>query len=393
MRNIIVLLTKDCTPKEALPCYNGCKYWEGKTPNIDDLASKGTVFHRHYTAGGSTAMSMSAMLTGRYLYEFKSRKFYTKVKESEFPSIYDTFQAKGYDCHLIFDHSWRSWCEKYVAEFGDMNKVVYHGIDMDQATDRHTEDEYILNDDVLLKKSLEQIKNVFDSIDTSKKSFVWLHLPHIIKGRNSYMSDIDAFDTIVGYARTNFGDENIIISTDHGHMNMHKHIAGYGFHVYEPIINIPLITPRIDNVEDVYYITSNTDLPHILLTNTLPQPHKYTICETKYRGQSGRVLGIVSERYKYIYNEKSNNEELYDLQWDPYENFNILERSYYDKDRKYRVYYDEHYFYPYKEEAISALQDILAYKKTIWYELTLQDNIEIKIIEILKRIKNIIRKL
>ena len=51
MENVTFLLSKDCMSCESLPIY-GNKYW--KTPNIDELANKGTVFRRHYAAGGST---------------------------------------------------------------------------------------------------------------------------------------------------------------------------------------------------------------------------------------------------------------------------------------------------------------------------------------------------
>ena len=77
MENVTFLLSKDCMSCESLPVY-GNKYW--KTPNIDELANKGTVFRRHYAAGGSTSMSLSAMLSGHYPYEFKSRKRYVKSK-------------------------------------------------------------------------------------------------------------------------------------------------------------------------------------------------------------------------------------------------------------------------------------------------------------------------
>lgn len=393
MRNNILLLTKDCMPLEALPCYGGCRYWEGKTPNIDALVKKGTKFLRHYTAGGSTAMSMSAMLTGKYLYEFESRKFYTKVKYSEYPSIFDTFQQLGYDCHLIWDKTWFDFGEKYVSEFGDIKKVIYHGVDMDQPTDGHDESVFLNNDDILLEKTLNEIREALESIDTTNKNFVWLHLPHIIKGRNAYMSDIDVFDTIVGYARMKYGDDNIYISTDHGHMNMHKHIAGYGFHSYEPIIHIPLITPRLGNCTEVNQITCNTDIPHILLEDSLPSKHDYVVSETKYYAQPGRVVAIVTDRFKYIYNASNNKEELYDLRWDPNEEYNILERCYYDVNRRHTVYYDEHYFYPFKDDAMSAYQKIIRYKKEICRELSSSEKRKMKLYNFLKKTKRILLSL
>ena len=68
MRHNILLLTKDAFCKEYLPLY-GNKIWAGKTPNIDELAAKGMVFNRHYTAAPSTVMAFRAMSTGRFAYE------------------------------------------------------------------------------------------------------------------------------------------------------------------------------------------------------------------------------------------------------------------------------------------------------------------------------------
>ena len=379
MKNLIVLITKDCLPLEALPCYDGCSYWRGKTPNIDELVKNGTIFKRHYTAGGSTAMSMSSMLTGRYPYEFKERKVYKKVKYAEFPSLFDILQKRDYECHIIWDITWRDWGIDYVGEFGDLSKIRYHGIDIDQPTDCHGIDTTIDRDDLLLEKSLKEIYNAFDSIKLDGKVFVWIHLPHIIKGRRSYIDDIDAFDTVVGYARYFFGDDNIYISTDHGHMNMHKHISGYGFHVYEPIVHIPLITPKIGNKDVVDQLTCNTDIPTILLDHKLPEKHDFVSSEIKYYAQPARKIAIITNRYKYIYNAADDHEEFYDLLWDPNENYNILERYYKDKDRGKIVFYDEHYFYPYKNEALQEYPKLLSYKKQVWRDNSLIEKIVIKL--------------
>ena len=49
--------------------------------------------------------------------------------------------------------------------------------------------------------------------------------------------------------------------------------------------------------------------------------------------------------------KKNKTEELYDLMFDPNEDYNILVDSYYDKDRHSYVRYDELHFYPYKENS------------------------------------------
>ena len=365
MENIVFLLSKDCMSCESLPVY-GNKYW--KTPNIDELANKGTVFRRHYAAGGSTSMSLSAMLSGHYPYEFKSRKRYVNVIPNEFPSIYDTFQNRGYECHLIWDVTWQDETWDLVREFGREKEVVVHSIDIAQPAGFHKSNTARLErSDALLEKTYKLIYDSLNSIDLSKKQFIWMHLPHVLKGRRSYMDDMDVFDNFVGYARKLVGDDSIYITTDHGHMNMHKGHVGYGFHVYEPVAKIPLITPRIDGLCEVWNITSNIDIPELLTEGRIPK-HEYVLDDTTYYAQPNRVLGVIEDRFKYIYNKQDKTEELYDLEWDPEENYNIVKEHYFDKDRQTDVIYDELYFYPYKQEAQEALERLRKIKNSVWKE-------------------------
>lgn len=365
MKNVVFLLSKDCLPCESLPCY-GNKYW--KTPNIDALAEKGTVFNRHYTAGGSTSMALSSMLSGHYSHEFKSRKRYTAVEPEEFPSMYADFQKLGYECHLIWDVTWQDETWPLVREFGNEEKVIVHSIDIAQPAGFHkTNQARLERNEVMLKETYKLIYDAMDSIDLNKKQFIWMHLPHVLKGRRSYTDDIDVFDNIVGYARQLVGDENLYITTDHGHMNLHKGMVGYGFHVYEPVTRIPLITPRINNLKCVDSITSNIDIPQILLQGVIPN-HEYVLTDTAYYAQPNRKLAIITQRFKYILNKEGYREELYDLEWDPQENYNIVAEYYYDKDRLTDVIYDELYFYPYRDEAEKALQRLREIKESIWRE-------------------------
>lgn len=301
MKNVVFLLSKDCLSCEALPIF-GNQYWT--TPNIDELAKKGTVFYNHHTAAASTSMSMSAMLTGHYPYEFKSRKIYISVSPSEFPSVFDKFQSMNYECHLIWDLTWMDMAWRFVREFGDESKTIIHNLDIAQPAGSHKKSsERNTRNDNKLRDTYEQIYSTLNEIDWTKPQFVWMHLPHILKGRRSYMDDMDVFDNIVGYVRNLVGDDSIFLTTDHGHMNMHKGKVGYGFDVYEPITHIPLITPRIDSIEKVDYLTCNIDLP-ILLTDRKIIKRDYVITDTTYYGQVNRITAITNGRFKYIYHKK-----------------------------------------------------------------------------------------
>ena len=366
MNDIIFIISKDCMSKEALPVYKN-KYW--KTPNIDALAQKGTVFTNYYTAGGSTWMAISSMMTGKNPYEFTSRKTYTQVVPNEHESIFDILQSKGYECHIIWDDEWEVESEIYCSVFGDRNKTVSHSLIISQSCGSHANvnDEHNKRDNEKAAETMKQIKDAIDSIDYSKKQFVFMHLPHVLLGRRCYMDDMDLFDEVVGYVREKVSDDSIYITTDHGHMNMHKGITGYGFDVYEPIISIPLITPRINGCEVYDGLVSTVDLGNIVLNDALPK-RDYILCDTAYFAQPHRKLAVVGSRFKYIFNRETSSEELYDLQWDSEENYNILLSSYYEKNRGSNVFYDELYFYPYKDEALKEYEKLRKIKEDIWRE-------------------------
>lgn len=392
MKNVIFIISKDALSKDALPSYNN-KYW--KTPNIDELAKNGTVFTKYYAAAGSTWMAMSAMMAQRYTYQFENRKTYTQVAHNEYPSVFDRLHNEGWECHVIWNWDWHRDADMYSGEFGADNKTIFHDLDVAQPCGSHHKNYRckIERNDELLKDSLEKIYSEIDSIDYTKKQFVFMHLPHVILGRRCYMDDIDVHDEIVGYVRNKVGDDSIYITSDHGHMNLCKGITGYGFDVYEPIVNIPLITPRINDLQTCDSLLSEINLWDIVLDKKIPE-NDYVLCDTAYYAQPQRKLAVITKRYKYIFTKEKSREELYDIEWDPQENFNILEEYIYEKDRGSWVTVNELYFYPYNKQALEKLKKLREIKNEIWREPSAFDSIRIrskrKLGLLKKRIKSLI---
>lgn len=395
MKDIIFLYSKDAMCTDYLSVYTKSDKY-AKTPNLDELAAKGTVFKNHHTAGGSTSMAFSSMLTGKNPYEFENRKTYCEVEPNEKESIFSILQSKGYECHVIWSEDYIKTAYPYVKLFGDEDKTIFHFIDMHQPLGFVSHgDTPLVEDDEKLNETLKLIFNELDSIETNKKLFVWLHLPHVLKGRIAYGEDIDVFDFILGHIRKRFSDDTIYITADHGNMNMHKGKVGYGFDVYDPITRVPLITPRINNLEINETLTSHTDLIDIILNQTIPN-HDFVFCDTTYYAQPHRKLAIIGKRYKYIYNKQSDTEELYDLEWDRDENFNILKKNYYDNNRISMVNYCELYFYPYKEQALKEAEKLRKIKDDIWREPSITErlyfNLRAKCSRLIRKIKYICKK-
>ena len=376
MKDIIFMLSKDAMCCEYLPVYSKSNKY-GKTPNLDELAKKGTVFNKHYTSGGSTAMAFSSILTGKEPFEFENRRSYKEVEQNEKESIFSILQNQGYECHMIWDKEFKHVAYPYIKEFGNEEKTKFHYLDIIQCLGYKSHEGELKRDDAVLNATIKKITDELDAIDLSKKQFIWLHLPHVLKGRISYGDDIDAFDSILGYIRNKFGDDSIYITSDHGNMNMHKGKVGYGFDVYEPIAKVPLITPRINNLEAINSLTSHTDLIDIILNNHIPE-HKYVFCDNAYYAQPQRKLAVIGERYKYIYNRETKSEELYDLVWDEAEEYNILNDKYFEKRRLIYITYSELFLYPYREEALKAANELRQIKNSVWREPNKLEGLYIK---------------
>ena len=128
MKDRIILVTKDVLRADYLASY-GNGYW--KTPNIDELASKGTIFLKHYTATPSSAMSYTAMFSGLFPYEM-NRKKYTNVKPfTQTETLFSLFERKKYQCYVIWDESWfrtsylHSMVYGYKKKFHNKNNIFF----------------------------------------------------------------------------------------------------------------------------------------------------------------------------------------------------------------------------------------------------------------------------
>jgi len=367
----IVLVSKDVLMAKYLPAY-GNQYWT--TPNIDELSANGTVFLRHYTAAPSTAMSFTSMFVGKYPYEMDRKKYEHVENYTQTATLFDEFQQLGYENHILWSNNYMTKALPFSRSFGG-DSTQFHCLDINQPVGPHIEGlEDIARDDDKAADSMRQIYSVIDSLPLNRRIFLWIHLPHVILGRTSYGGDIDLFDQLIGFLRNRFGDDNIFITADHGHMNGVKDKWAYGFDVYEPAIRIPLITPRLMDRAVIDYPTSNTQLREIILEKNASK-REYILSDSAYYGQLHRKLAVVKGRYKYIYNKQDKSDELYDLEFDPQENNNLIPTKVWDSDRKRENNTSELYFYPYWTEANDCLIDFREIFRSIWREGTVFEEI------------------
>jgi hypothetical protein len=356
MNDKIILISKDALRASALSCYGG-KIWD--TPNIDALSQKGTVFKRHYTAAASSAMSYTSMFTGEYCHNL-DRKEFVHVGEYSGDTLFRKFENLGYACHVMWGKSWEKNVIPYTRIYGP--STHFHNLEIEQKIGGMQSAEK-LGDDVCqrtLKIITDEVSGIKD-----QKFFLWVHFPHVLYGRNSYDGDIDLFDQFVGEMRKRFGDDSIYITSDHGHMNLNKGVPVYGFHVYEEAIHIPLITPIIENEKSIDYPTSHTQLMEIIFDHSVSKK-EFIVVDTQYYLQENRRIAIIKDHFKYIFSKKGKLEELYDLEFDPGENINLLLKYVFDKGRGRNYLVEEIYHYKRWDILENVYQDFRKELTEIW---------------------------
>ena len=361
----VVLLTKDALCADYLPCY-GNQYWKGKTPNMDALVAKGTVFTRYYTAAPSSAMAYLSMFTGKYPYEQEIKDFKPVSGPYKGITLFDKAYEMGYACHIIWDEKWMSEAYRYSECYGQ-NTQIHPVKELRQGVGAHYIHEGFLQPDAEKSKdTLARFEALIAEITQSEeKVFLWVHMPHVINGRVCYGSDIDLYDETLGILRKYFDDKHISISADHGNMNGHKGKLCYGFDVYEPAIRIPLITPRKEGKAVCDALTCNVDLYQLLFEETIPI-REVVYSDSAYYAQVNRNLAVLWGKYRYIYHKKTGQEELFDLEWDPCQEFNLFSDWNYDIDRHVQTPSRELYFYPEWEKLPEVREKLRAYKDSIW---------------------------
>lgn len=388
-KKYIVLISKDATLPEYFNQYGGHFF---KTPNIDRIAKNGTVFMRHFAAGASTAMSFIAMFTGKYPYQ-THHSSYRKTNVVERDNLFDKLHSHGYECHLMWSKNYIDAAEKYSMCFG--NDTIHHeSFYFNEHCGHNSEHEWgvqyrnLKETDLYFSKLMHEI----DSIDLTKKIFLWIHMPHCIKGRISYGDDIEVFDKLIGELAKKFGDDSIYITADHGHMNGQKNVYGYGFDVYDSVSHIPLITPRIQNYEKIEFNTSNTQISEIILDGTISKK-EYVLCDSAYYAQKNRKIAIIKDDFYYIYNKRTKTEELYDIGFDYNQNINFaLSPIIYDKNRHSKIDIRQLVYYPKWDYIPKVLEEMREIKKQIWKKGSFLQETKISFRQLLIRIRSTLRK-
>lgn len=363
-KNSILLLTKDAFCKAYFPCY-GNFYWQGKTPNLDALVVKGTKFNNFITAAPSSNMSYLSMFTMKYPYTLPIKDYSPLPENFSEETLFDKLKKLGFENHILWDEAWAVMDLKFSRCYG--TDTTFHNMPkFRQPVGCKYPHDKLSNNEVLAEEGLRELREELSKFCSSdKKVFLWCHLPHVLKGRKCYGSDLDLYDRYLAVFREYFSDDNIFISADHGNMNGLKGKLCYGFDVYEPSINIPLITPRLEGLRECSDPISNIDLYSLIVERTIPRK-QFIYSDSAYYAQPNRKLAVVYGKYRYIYNKYTDTEELYDIEWDPNQNFNLMLDNYDDPDRHVSSPAIDYYFYPEWDNLPMVRETLRNEKNRIW---------------------------
>lgn len=387
-----VLISKDALCKDYLSLY-GEKKGQFSTPNICELASKGTLFTNYYCAAPSTVMAFYSMGTGLFAHETEFQMYERIHYKQQGDTSFTRVKKAGYnEMHIVWDEDW-GFLPEYFDYYRD--DVIIHNIEgFRERVSFHKKDHgEIVNNDKKAYEVLYMIKSKLEELlNTPNSIFIWLHLPHVVSGRCGYGSDIDMFDKYVGMVRTLVPDDCITITADHGNLNGFRGKLAYGFDVYDRAIRIPLITPRIDGMSVCTENVSSVDLFKMILNREIIH-RDFIYSDTAYRAQKSRKLAIIYKNFKYIYTKRTRGEELYDLTYDPEEQFSVISDTLFDVDRKVYVNSREEYYYP-DWDKLSSIRKMMRDEKTrIWRNGDLKVVVKSNIKDILRPLYRMYRRM
>ena len=390
-RNVLVIVVDSL---RADRCYGDDR--ECQTPNLDALRAESTSFTRAFSVASTTTVCTASLLTGTYPVVHGVHTLAGRRLRADLPTLAERFSAAGY-------HTWAEATGPLEAMTGlDRGFDVYRHRDHTQWLDT---------------KFGDQLRDRLQSAPEPWFGYLHLwevHYPRRVPrrfhraryGRLLYDRSVSAVDDQIGRILDVLPDDTVVVVTgDHGEFlpesirkelvirlkrptawmkrrvpgvkalkrrlmpvvlggankadsDVYRTWLGHGYHVYEPLIHVPLIVRARGAVpagKEVSALVSHVDLVPTVLsaagvgTNGGLQPtgmdllpvangngHAPATHDAVFLQATGArmastpekwLAGVRTERYKYV-RGMTNPElpvELYDLEADPEESVNLAD--------------------------------------------------------------------
>ena len=339
----VVIIVVDALRADHLSLFG---YKRNTSPFIDSLFREGKIrkVDRSFANSSGSFASILTILRGRY---------WPEMGENDF-SLQDLLKDQGYIINFLISGNHRAF----------HNLKNFYGKSIDFYFDGDDTRDYVVNDDRLIFEAFKKIP-----MQKEKSAFFYIHLNsvHVAGYRlpeyrvfmpyqhhraiaadyiNNYDNGIVQADDYVkkifqllqekGYLQRSV----VIITADHGESLGERGFFSHAQHLYTDEILVPMLI--YDSDKTVAYkglgLATQVDVAATIVDRLgLPIPDSWSgnslLKKEKqeysfhYTGHWRAVIhNNGNHMYKYLYNQKTKQEEIYDLKTDLYEENNIINR-------------------------------------------------------------------
>lgn len=355
----VVLITIDTVRADRVGCYG---YKQARTPNLDSLARQGVLFRTVVAPAPLTLPSHCSILTGTYPPAHGVRDNVGYTLSAGHTTLAEIMKSRGYDT--------AAFVGAYVL---DRKRGLNRGFDTYSSpfpVRRREGGPGVVKVSMLERKAEEVVGDAVEWLGSHgrKPFFVWIHLydPHDPYDPPARFRALlrEPYDGEVAYADFALGrllallkeqgtfDRTLIVATsDHGESFGEHGEFTHGYFIYDTTLLVPLIikppaarsvAPRsidtpVRSIDIAPTILQFLGIPvpqtmqaNGLLSLILGKPEDLrpteAYSETYYPNQFGwsALRALRQRRFKYI---EAPKPELYDLQTDPSELHNLVDRN------------------------------------------------------------------
>ena len=343
----VILISLDTCRADHLSCYGNA---QPTTPNIDALASEGYLFSHAMTPVPITLPAHASMFTGTIPPHHGKHENKDVYFDPSHVTLAQLLKAKGYSTGAFIGA-----------------KILSSVLGLSRGFD--TYGDQFAREDQSEHRAEEVNRAAFAWLEKQQSSpvFLFLHYydPHYAYEppepfattfkESLYAGEIAYADHCIGQVIDKlksldmYESSLIIVTGDHGEMLGEHGEPTHKYFIYQSAMHVPLIyklpgsngPQRIDDLASIIDIVPTVcdlldiELPAAIQGKSLagyfsdkpPEPEdRYLYCESLYptKYEANSLLGLVSKRWKYI---QTTRPELYDLQKDPAEQTNLVEKE------------------------------------------------------------------
>jgi arylsulfatase A-like enzyme len=356
----IVLIVVDTLRKDHLGCYG---YDRQTSPNIDRLTDSSIVYENAFSQAPWTLPAMAALLTSRYPSDLGIQGFNKRIPDSEI-FLPELLAAHGYATHAVVSHDFVGAKWGFDQGFDSFESFAggHRTISSEKVTqaalrivDRFDEGPtflfvhyfdphflYIEHPDHRLSDPPPDAESEWWAM-TFKKLRAQARAGKLSSEQRDYLlalydSEIAFTDQQIGRlldqleSTDRFADSIVIVTADHGEEFLDHGGLGHTSTTFNELINVPLIIkwPGIaEPVRSTRYVAHVDLLPTLLDYIGIPVDHDVAGMHLRERTSDApifsetrrytKVLAVIKDGVKLVYDEHRDRVQFFDLQADPAE--------------------------------------------------------------------------